>query len=72
MIDEFVDMIIHNGLVRQEIHVQVNAHLSYQSIVIRIAFLIPKSGRRSIVHPLRTNIATPSIIGKAMRITMVR
>ena len=33
-------MIIHNSLVCQEIHVQVNAHLTYLTIVIRIAFPI--------------------------------
>ena len=38
MVNEFIDMIIHVSLVRQEIHVQVNAHFTYLTIVIRIAF----------------------------------
>ena len=40
MINEFIDMIIHVSLVRQEIHVQVNAQFIYLTIVIRIAFPI--------------------------------
>ena len=40
MINEFIDMIIHVSLVRQEIHVQVNAHFAYLTIVICIALPI--------------------------------
>ena len=40
MVNEFVDMIIHVSLVRQEIHVQVNAHLAYLTVIIGIALPI--------------------------------
>ena len=34
MVDELVDMIIHNSLVRQEIHIQVNTEFIHLPIII--------------------------------------